>query len=417
MGADNPQKARYKSPTGKKSTFDYEDLEHSFYIKSGVFENAVGNGTYIQSNGVTGFRAPMTCIFHGKGFDKAAKYFMASLAEPGVGVLYHPVYDKEIYVKPVGDISREDRFISGAGQAFVTVQFYETSTLVSSKKDTMGSIFDELSSVTAADFEKKAVLTDSVDRESFKNRVTRMTKTMAAAMKKASGTVSKATSAIENTGDSIARGIDVLLGSPLALARQCQILAGEPRRQNDRIIDKISAYNNLAQDIFSSTIEEPNRYSKDFINQFHLDRLMAQSIIANTAMLSVNTSEYRVRSDYYSQALSLVSIMDDYQAWHDANYAAVVTDEIEISESDTGDGIAEMLDLIRSACEYLIRNADQAKTKVSIHTATESTPLDLCYELNGTNEWSTFDEFIRVNAIVGDEYFLIPKGREIVYFV
>lgn len=417
MGADNPQKAKYKSPTGRISTFDYEDLEHSFTSKSGVFENASGNGTYVQGNGVTGIRAPMACIFHGNGYDKAAKYFMASLSEPGVGVLYHPVYDKEIYVKAVGDIVRSDQLLSGRGQVTVTVQFYETAPLKVGKKSDVGSVFDEMFEVVAADFAAKAKLDDAPSRESFKNRINRMLATVKNALKKASGTISKANSAIDGTADSMARGIDIIVGEPLALARQTQILIGEPMRQKDRIKDKLAAYRNLAGDIFSQTLEEPNKYSSDYINQFHMDNVIARSIIANSAMLAMETGDYVSRSDYFNQAISLIQLADDYQEWNDANYAAIVGDEIDESEQDTGNGLYELLELVRFSSAFLLENADQTKTKVSIRTISERTPIDLCYQLYGTAEFDTLDMFVMTNEIVGDEMFLIPTGREIVYFV
>ena len=46
------QKASYKGPSGFSVDFDYDDIESTVETKAAVFENAVGNGTYVQSNGL-----------------------------------------------------------------------------------------------------------------------------------------------------------------------------------------------------------------------------------------------------------------------------------------------------------------------------------------------------------------------------
>jgi hypothetical protein len=411
-----PGKAKYKSPSGTTVSFDYEDLEHSVSLKKGVFEKASGNGTYVQDNGITGGRFPMSCIFTGQGREQNTKAFISSLCESGTGVLTHPAYTKQLTVKPVGDVKCSNKFVSGIGEIVIEIEFYETISLSPSAGKT-GSIFDEHADAAANDFARKVKLNTVTDMAAFKNRVSAMTKRFKAAMKKPSEYVSSVSKKMDAVSDSINRGIDVLIGDPLALARQCQILIGQPRREAKGISAKLRAYTNLAAYIFTGTITEPGRYFNDTINEFHLNKLTAQSIVSNAAELSKETSELVTRADHFRQAQSSIALMEAYQEWHDRNYAVIESITVNESDSDTGDGIEELWELIRDATNHLLEEADKAKTVIEIELYGDRTPLDLCFELYGTTLFEVFDSFVDTNQIVGDEFFLIPKGRKIVYYL
>lgn len=412
-----PKKGKYKSPTGTTISFDFEDLDHSVSLKKGVFEKASGSGTYVQDNGITGGRFPIACIFHGRGYEKNARAFVSSVVEPGTGILYHPAYEKELYVKPVGDVKRSDKFVSGIGEIVIEVEFYETIPLRSGSGAGSGSVFEDHMDAAANEFARKVKISSVSDAVSFKNRVSRMTARVKTAMKKASTPISKVSKEMDAISDSINRGIDVVIGDPLALARQCQILIGAPRREANNINAKLRAYTELANNIFVGTITEPGRYFNDTINQFHLDKLTAQSIAANFAEISKDTSELVTRSDYFRQAESSISLLESYQEWHDRNYAVIESIYVDESNTDTGDGIVELHKLTEGACGKLLSDADKAKTLIEIELYGDRTPIDLCFELYGTTGFEAFDNFIDMNQIVGDEYFLIPKGRKIVYLV
>jgi prophage DNA circulation protein len=249
-----PKKGQYKGPSGRVSKFDFEDVESSISTKAVAFESASGDGTYIQPNGITGGRFPMNCCFHGTGHKERADAFTASLLESGVGLLTHPSYSRNIYVVPVGEINRSDPFVSGSGQTIISVQFYETTGIKIGDSKGLPQLYESFAESAALDFERSTKLSDPVDQASFKNRVRQITKTVSTALKKASGAVAKVNHAIEDTGDAINRGMDTMVGQPLALARQCQMLVSEPRRQKNLTFSKLDAYNNLAADIFARSV-------------------------------------------------------------------------------------------------------------------------------------------------------------------
>lgn len=408
--------AAYKSPSGQVVKFSYEDLESSVDLKAAVFESAIGSGTYVQPNGHTSGRFPMACFFHGDDYDLKAEAFLSALLESGQGVLTHPVYD-EINVVPTGSVTRIDALKTASNQVVYAVTFYETTGLQIGESGGLDQAFDDLVQASSLDFSEKVALDDPVDKEGFKNRVQATMDTISATMKRASGGVSKVNDAIEDTGDSLSRGMDTLLGEPLNLARQCQLLIGEPRRQNSMVNAKLSAYQNLANDIFSGTVEEPSKYNKEAENTFHLNRMSAQAMIGNMAMVAATSKEFLLRREYLAAADLLSSMLDQYQTWHDDSFATLALDTVEAENSDTGDGLAELGEVVAGAMSTLIHGALSAQTEMKIKLTRDEAVIPLCFRLMGSGVDPTLDRFIEINHLETDEILTIPKGREIVWHV
>jgi prophage DNA circulation protein len=416
MSLDNLQRAKYKSPNGITTEFDYEDIESSVDKKTAVFENAIGDGTYVQSNGHTSGRFPMRCFFSGYSYVTSAETFLAAILEDGEGVLTHPVHG-DITVVPVGTITRVDPLKTGAGQIVFDVGFFETTGLQIGETGGFAQAFDALSIASAMDFTNGLQLPDAVSKAGFRSKLKSMMGKVSSAMAKASGAVGKIQEGIEDTGDSINRGVDTLLGEPLALARQCQILIGEPRRQAELARNKIKGYTNLANDIFRGTLAEPSKYAHDLINTFHLNKMLAKSLIGNTAMMMTQSTEYLTKADYIDAAESLMNLKEDYVTWRDANYDNLELDTISAPNMDTGGGESELTQLVASVASDLFSKALQAKTEVREPLTSDRTPLDLCFEFYGTTAFDVLDMFVKTNQLGGDELILIPKGREVVWYV
>jgi prophage DNA circulation protein len=410
------QKASYKGPNGFAVDFEYDDIESTVEKKAAVFENAVGNGTYVQSNGHTSGRFPMQCIFSGLGYEILAEAFLSLLLQDGEGVLTHPIHG-DVNVVPVGSISRADPLKTGAGQIIYQVEFYETTGLQIGETGGLDQAFDALIFAAAAAFTEGIQLADAVDRAGFRSKLASVMNTVSNAMSRASGAVTKVQNGIEDVGDSINRGIDTLLGEPLALARQCQILIGEPRRISSLAKNKITGYSNLASDIFTGTFAEPSKYAKDLINTFHLNKLVARSIVANTAMMMTESKEYLTKGDYIDAAESLKEIADAYQVWHDASYDSLELETISAPNLDVGGGHGELSRLVAAASADLLSKALKAKTELREPLRSDRTPIDLCFELYGTSKFEVLNDFVNSNQLAGDELILIPRGREIAWYV
>ena len=414
-----PGKAVIKSPSGQEIPFDFEDISSQYDLKAAVFESAAGNGTYVQPNGHTSGRFPMAAIFHGSGYELRAEAFLSAMLESGVFVLTHPQYRIPINVVPVGTVDRFDGYQSGTNQTIYSVTFFETTGLLVGGESDIQQSFDSFLDASAADF-ADAIDTDSVlDEKSLLERVKSTVKTIQTALKRGSQGLENATRGIEAVGDSINRGIDTLIGQPLTMARQMQILIGEPARQADLSKSKLTAYGDMADSIFGMPDAEQNKYSRETINAFHTNALVAKTTVANMAILSVKGSgEFETKFDFLYWADYLKSKMDDLQEWSDNNFQNIEDlTAIDRGAIDVGGGLTDLWDTVAKAISDLITGSFEAKTQFSRELAAEMTPIDLCYELYGTADHDHLDLLARTNDLSGDEYFLIPKGRRIVWYL
>lgn len=408
-------RASYKSPSGTVIPFDFEDVESSIASKAAAFETATGNGTYVQPNGHTSGRFPMTAYFHGDGYEERAQAFVGAVMEPGVGQLSHPSYSVPINVVWYGEIRFAEPLKSAAGQAVIGVTFWETTGLQIGETESLSQLYDSFVDAATVDFAEKIQVSNIGDQRSLANKIRGVIGKIESVMGGAIKAVSGATNAIEDIGNSIDRGMDLVVGAPLDLARQVQIMIGEPRRQIAGFKTKWEGYKNLADDIFGST-PSPSKFSNDNINGFHVDKLVASSIVANGgAMLS--QAEHFKRADYIESAEELKSLQEDLDAWRDDGFSALAGDGINTSEIDTGGGRLELNYLTGYALSELIQKSLTAKAEMRAPLASDRTPLDLCFELYGTAGFDYLDLFTKTNDLVGDENIIIPKGREIVWYV
>lgn len=414
MSLDNLQRAVYVSPSGQTVDFDYEDVEISVDKKTSIFETADGDGSYVQDNGHTSGLFPMACIFHGDGYADAAEAFMSALLERGVGTLIHPIHDS-ISVVPVGKIKRTDTLKSGAGQTIFTVEFFETIEIQpsDSQESAAGFSFDNLNKESYLEFSETVNVTDPGDKAALKVDVIAGVDRVKSGIKVAIGAVENVQGRVDDIADSIFRGVDSVLNDPLTLARQCQLLLSEPRRIGRLLSDKIAAYKNMADTILYDTIDE---LSIQAANTFRFNSMLLQSILANWGMAAIQNKDWYARYEYVDAARSLLTAMDEYRLWYDTNFA-YLDGSLDNAYLDTGGGMESLSSLITLAAGLLIKRSFGAKTEMRAETTEYRVLVELCYELYGSLDAATLDNFIAQNEFVGDEFYLIPKGREIVWYV
>src|SRR5690606_7543295 len=123
---DRVKEGAYKSPSGTRIRFDFEDVSRSFEARGTVFEFPGIDNASVQRTGISSRRYPLTCYFTGATCDLEAASFEAALSEPGIGTLQHPLYG-EIPVTPFGEIERRDDLVRAANQSIVTVTFWTTT--------------------------------------------------------------------------------------------------------------------------------------------------------------------------------------------------------------------------------------------------------------------------------------------------
>lgn len=407
------KKAQYQSPSGQKVSFQYVDLEESHEKKTSVFETATGNGTYVQDNGHTSGRFPMLCICAGPDYDQHAAAFMGALLEQGEGILTHPIHGS-ITVVPTGEISRADALATEAGQALISVSFFETTGVIIGGESSIPQLFDAYSAAAADGFADAVDLGDAADKANFITKALKVINKTKDVMRKVSEGQAKIQKSVENVGDSLNRGIDLVVGTPIMLARQTQILIGEPARIGQAARAKLDAYGNLAGTILTQTFGGTSHESTADRNNFHYLKLNSGAHVASMARVS-EKPDFDTKAKFLNAASQLRELHKSLQAWQDDAYTAIAQPTLMASAVDSGDADGQLSELVGAALSALVRQSFSAKNEIRETLDGDRTPLDLCFQLYGTTD--LLDRFCNDNDFSGDELFLIPAGREIVYYV
>jgi hypothetical protein len=408
---DRLQAAKYVSLSGVTVPFDYVDLTVLFGKKTAIFENVNADGVYVQDNGVSGARFPMLCYFSGDAHDVQAATMLKALLERGEGTLYHPIFGRVVVV-PTGEIEYTSALVSAANQTSFMVEFAETTGLLAGDVVAFDSLMEAFQSAAAADFADKLNVADVADEVSFKEKFTRGITKVSKGIGAVQGLTESAQNSLADMSDSINRTIDVLVGQPLTLARQTQMLILEPGRIARATRARLEAYIGLAEDIFGLKAA-PTGYDYSGENGFHGDNLLASSIVAGSALTAAE-GDFDHAADYFHAAQSLTDLLDDYSTWKDDAYTTIGQGTPETA--DTGDGWLDLLAVVQAAVAELVRQSFDADTAVKITLDRDRGMQELVFELYGTASHDMIEKFAKDNALGGDEYFILQKGREVVYY-
>jgi hypothetical protein len=409
---DRLQDARFVSLSGIEIPFQYVDLSTFFVKKTAVFENVNADGVYVQDNGVGGVRFPMVCYFEGDRHDIEARAFMKAILERGEGTLYHPIFGAVVVI-PVGEIENVSALVSAANQTTITVEFFETTGLQIGDLPPFDSLLDAFETDAAVEFGDKLNVTDVADEQNFINRFNRRINQVSDTLSSISSALSTQQGNIDDIGDSITRSIDVLVGQPLALARQTQLLIASPANIAAAATDKLKAYANLAREIFG-LLPTPTGYDFSAENGFHGDSLIAGGCVAYHAV-AANDNDFTTSNEFIAAASGIGALLEEFSTWSDDAYTAIGEDTPETA--DTGDGWLQLQELGTAVISNLVTQSLSALRPIRITLDRERGTQELCYELYRTSKPAQLDFFASTNDFSGDEYFTLQEGREIVYFV
>ena len=410
---DRLQEAAYISPAGNRIVFTYEDVAQSFDKLTTAFDFPDGEGTFVQDLGRTGRRYPLRVIFWGEDHDLDARLFEDAVRERGRGTLEHPMYGT-IRVVPFGTIERLDRLKTAANQTIFEVVFWEsTEAIFPSDQSAPGQVsFDLLSlfnGIGSESFEERAETDTEVERATFREQMRSRLNAVRSAIKR----VADKTAAVKRQFDaifqSINTGLDTLVGTPLTLAFQMLELAQAPARAVALITDKLDAYRNLADDIFTRAlpilgIEGDNTPSNEFLSS----DLTAQGAVTGS-VLSILETTFTSQPEAIEAADRLVTLMDDLTDWREAGFDSV-------GEIDTGESYKALQELVASTLQSLISIALQLPQERVVTLQSPRNIVELVGEFYGEID-ERLDQFIDLNGIVGEEIIELPAGRMVKYYV
>lgn len=410
---DRLQQAAYTSPSGVRLTFGFEDVRRAFTKKTGGFNFADANGTYVQDLGHTGRRYPLRMFFWGSNYDLEADTFEAALMETGIGKLEHPIYGTSDVI-PFGEVTRRDDLKTAANQAVIEVVFWATIGLVypTGQVDLAGSTLAALEAFNAAEAAEYAAGIGDIGaaRQSIlADKYNGFLDTTEAALRDIADTQQDVQRQFDAITDSIDRGIDVLVADPLTLAFQTSQMIQAPARALTAITARLDAYANLAQSIFApTTLDDPEAEPLDN-DELRTRDLYAKGYNSGSILSSVN-ADLETKTDAIEAAESILDQMTALTTWRDVAYP-------DSEQVDTGAGYQALQEASALSVAFLIQISFSLKQERRIVLDRNRTIVDLAAELYNDVPDSHLDFLINSNDLSGSEILELPKGRTIVYYI
>ena len=433
--------AAYTSPSGKRITFDFENVSRVTVKKTAAFDFPDAKGTYIQDLGTAGRRYPFRVFLWGNNYDIAATALEDALAETGEGTLEHPVYGS-VQVVPFGEIKRRDDLTTSANQAVLEIAFWETTGVLYplSQTDPASEVLDGLGVFNdgAADqFNNVTSLATTVEQSTLAAKYNDLLSAAKTGLQVVADVQEDVAQQFNAIYDSINEGIDVLIRDPLTLAFQTQLLLQSPGRALADIKARLDAYKNFATSLVTSSGTTSAGNDSDSANLFHATDQFASGAIVGAVVATVNTPSqgsgaqatagFQSRTDAVLAADELLTLLETVTTWRDDNFralsqtsdpAASVSDigTLLRQSTDTGELYDSLQKLVAQAAGMIIAQSFSLKQERSIVLDRDRALVELVAELYGNID-SELDFFISSNNLGGSEILSIQKGRTIVYYV
>ena len=401
---DRLRTARYTSPSGSKFTFHFNDLKRAGSKKAGVHELPQQDEADVQDLGNTAIRFAIDAYFTGADYDQTADSFWDALSERGPAKLLHPRWG-DLQVLPLTFVQNE-AFVDGMRRASFGIEFIRVSdiqyptTIVHAEAaiaDSLDTAEESTGAAYGAQFDPESAADSAAAKGSLLDSLDDFSEGI-------SGIIAEVESVSEEINRRVRdfeNAMDQLILTPMLLAQSLVQLYRTPGRAAVRITRKIDGYGTMLQNLVSYVAPETK-------SQAATRTLQAAAILAGMAE-STLTGDLASRSEAVSACEAL---------W------AALAAAIELIESVEGsvpgyaapaDIMAWIRDILARAAAMLLEKSFSLKAERRISLEGDRTPLDLVYELYGDIEH--LDEFIDQNRLQGDEIFLIPRGREVAYYV
>jgi len=416
---DRIKKALYTSATGRVIDFSdgWDEAEESFDHRASVFRFPKVEGAFVSSQGTGESRFPIEMFIHGEDYDIEAAEVMEILKETGNGVLEHPIYGRKT-VQPT-NVKRKDNPTTNGGQAIISVLFIESTPLsfpgteedIKKRLEELQNSFDDVTpSEYALQRRDDSALDSSNIQARFDTALTSINDFMAP-VAELSDTVNAQFNAISL---SINNGLTTLVGKPLVLASQFIALIKTPGRVAQSLDLRILGYTGLAQSLRErATITSISNDSRNSLleNSFLLASTVAA--LAETLLLE----NFFTKSEALTAANSLILLHNtnrDFLETEQTKFEGSPLELLLYGDSQNTKTLNEIVQITASKLADLSFNLRQERV---FTTASDRTIIDLTFELYGDITLENIDLLISSNNLTGNEIILIPRNREIIYYV
>lgn len=403
--------ASYISPEGNFFLFQYENVSIESDKKTSTFIFPEVNGAFIQDLGRAGRRFPFVVYFSGANHDIQADAFLSALEQKGPGVLTHPRYGVK-FVVPTGTITQRDDLVISANQTVFNVTFSETITglgFPESVEDLLNQIkaaISLFSQIMALQF-KTDIL---IEKVAEKISIEQIFETQRSFVDSTFRTFVKANqevnSAFQTISASLQANILQLTEIPDIVSEQLTTFIRTPSQIEGQINEKIQLYNNLITNETQKTYI-PLVESNQPDNEFRSNTVQAFSSLVGLCE-SVIDQEFTTRIQAIETEESILNIFEQIQQWQDDSITS-------LGVIDTGEAYEALITVYSLTVAYLINISFDLPAERIITLGEERNIIELVSELYGDLE--RIDFFITTNKLTADEIEILPKGKQVVYYV
>ncbi len=434
---DRIREAAYRSPSGIRTVFIYENVERTVEKKTTAFDFPDTDGTLVQDLGHKGRRYPLRIFFTGDNHDLEAAAFEKTLLEKGVGVLEHPTYGT-VDVVPFGEIKQRDDLKTRANQSVFEVTFFATlgaayPTATSDGPAEVLTVNEDYNAAAAAELEEGVIIADQFEEVTFRDQYNGFLDSVEDNLAAVAETQKSIEQEFNAINDSINRGIDVLIAEPLTLAFQTLALIKAPARAVTQIQARLDGYSNLASSILaggqSRISTDQNRPPQTISptndnrapNELASRKLFAQGAVSGqveSTMLAVQNGGYNTQAEAISAAEQLLDLMDTVTDWTDDNYRQLDGTTLDNRPVvDTGGAYQKLQEAVARAAGELIDASFGLATERRFKLDKPRALFSIVGQYYGNVDEETLDFFINTNDLTGSEILEVPRGREVVVYV
>jgi hypothetical protein len=419
---------KFVSPEGNEFEAFWQQSDHTVPKKLGIFEYPLVRGTVVQDLQASSDRYTIPFGFSGPDHDQEAFRFILACRERGQWSVTHPT--EGFLGLQLISITKLDRPVSEGNITRFESDWIEpideTSLQTAAElAGLVGNRFNDLNIGAADQFVRNIRSQSTSQLFSIQQAVSKVTN----AVDKVLGPIAAFNDAIFSSTLAIQRGIQETLSAtifePLSLVGQIQNLIQLPGRALQDIASRLTAYGDLALELFGLTPTQPTVFGR---NTVAVQELSLSAIIAANAEIAVTgpqKPDVPVIGGIQSRAqavdfaielrnklISITDILDEAQTLFededlDAQY---------FSQSET---FNDALGLTSTAQQYLLSSAYDLSVERRFTLPKPKTPLQIVgeeYGSFGAQNDDLIDLFISSNNLRGTEILFLPAGREVLVY-
>ena len=434
----------YKSPSGERFEFTYDGkLEYGTTHNLGKFQFAGTDENHYQDRSISSKPFDFVLLLDNQEDEKTVtKLLDEKTNQDNPGFLEHPIPNLGTFPVVVSTYAVSQHETKGAGRISITVSFFRNiPSLIGGdpvESNNPASATATFKKIDQLNEEQAIIAAESVNLETgsaFAAFVESSVKTVQDAKDFLGGIAARVDEInilFTNTYAEIISEVDELARAPFTLTRKIQTLVQLPMLAIDSVTDRIAALDDYIKETLGITESENTEIQNGSASGANI--LTAKSSAVLAAISAINYSAVSGQSASLDEIkngdpiitngyLSRPQIIETIGSVQD-----IALNTTEILSQFAEDFGAELFfnqffdysilnkSLITSTVRNLNNRVYSAVQEKRFINRTERHPIKICAELYKSVELSTVEFFCTSNNLHGDEIYLVPTGKELVWY-